>query len=238
MVLKPFFSYFGSKYRIARTYPPPEHADLIEPCAGSACYALHYPTRRVLLIEKNPVVAALWKWLVAVKCDEVLRIPIFGRGVETVDDMRDVAPEARTLVGFWVNKGSASPRRSPSHWMRQGLSPSSWWGFDVRLRIAQQVQWIRHWRVIEGSYEQAPDVEATWFIDPPYESAGSHYPCGSAAINYTHLAVWSRARRGLVIACENEGATWLPFTHHVDAKASERYGGGRVSCEVIYVQRT
>lgn len=74
-----------------------------------------------------------------------------------------------------------------------------------------QVGKIRHWRIIEGSYESAPDVEATWFIDPPYEVAGNQYPCSAADIDFAALGAWCRARRGQVMVCENDGAQWLPF---------------------------
>ena len=82
----------------------------------------------------------------------------------------------------------------------------------MRDRVASQVDAIKHWRVIEGDYTEAPDAEATWFIDPPYNNkAGSHYPWGCDKIDYNALGQWCHQRRGQVIACENEGATWLPF---------------------------
>ena len=58
MVLKPFFSYFGSKYQVTKHYPIPKHNILIEPFAGSACYALHYPHKKVKLYDKYD--AILW----------------------------------------------------------------------------------------------------------------------------------------------------------------------------------
>jgi hypothetical protein len=70
---------------------------------------------------------------------------------------------------------------------------------------------IRHWLVIEGDYSVAPDIEATWFVDPPYERAGRYYVHGSRGIDYARLAAWCRARRGQAIVCEAAGATWLPF---------------------------
>ena len=71
---------------------------------------------------------------------------------------------------------------------------------------------IRHWRIIEGDYTDAPDIEAHWHIDPPYQdNAGRHYRCN--ALDYQSLADWCRSRRGFVQACERDGATWLrlPF---------------------------
>jgi hypothetical protein len=37
--LKPFFNYYGGKWRVARRYAPPEHDLIIEPFAGAAGYA-------------------------------------------------------------------------------------------------------------------------------------------------------------------------------------------------------
>ena len=51
----------------------------------------------MLLVEKDETIAALWSWLVRVSAAEVLRIPLVGAG-ETVDDLRGVAPEARSLM--------------------------------------------------------------------------------------------------------------------------------------------
>lgn len=81
----------------------------------------------------------------------------------------------------------------------------------MRERVASQVTTIRHWQIIEGDYTAAPDLEATWFIDSPYEGAGRHYVHGSRGIDYAALATWCRARRGQPIVCEQEGANWLPF---------------------------
>jgi site-specific DNA-adenine methylase len=49
--LHPFFSYFGSKYRLAKRYPKPQCDEIIEPFAGSAGYALLYPQKQVYLYE-------------------------------------------------------------------------------------------------------------------------------------------------------------------------------------------
>lgn len=83
--------------------------------------------------------------------------------------------------------------------------------------------------MICGDYTDAPDVAATWFIDPPYQIAGREYRHDSRAIDYTALGAWCHARRGQVIACENVGADWLPFVplrpthgrHHIPNQTIE-----------------
>src|SRR5690348_5384455 len=58
--LMPFFSFYGGKWRAAPKYPAPLYDTIIEPFAGSAGYAVRHYEKRVLLCEKDPVIAALW----------------------------------------------------------------------------------------------------------------------------------------------------------------------------------
>jgi hypothetical protein len=44
---------------------------IIEPFAGSAGYATGYPDREVVLVERAPHIAALWRWLISASVDEV-----------------------------------------------------------------------------------------------------------------------------------------------------------------------
>lgn len=229
--LQPFFCFYGGKWRSAPHYPTPEHQLIVEPFAGAAGYATRHWKRDVLLVDIDPVIAHLWRFLIAAHPDEIRRIPLLCAG-ETVDDLR-VCEEARTLVGFWVNKGSATPKRSQSSWMRAGIRPKSFWGEEIRERIARQVECIRHWKVIWGDYRAAPDVPATWFVDPPYQgSVGRRYRYHE--VDFPTLAKWSRLRDGQVIACENEGADWLPFVPFRTTKANESRTGGKVSREAIW----
>jgi len=232
MNLKPFFTFYGGKWRAAPHYPPPQFATVVEPFAGAAGYSVRHHTRNVVLVEIDPVIASLWRFLIGASSADVLSIPLL-RSRESVDDLRCSA-DARALVGFWVNKGSATPKRSQSSWMRSGIRPKSFWGEEIRSRLASQVQAIKHWRVIEGDcLSVAPDVEATWFVDPPYQGpVGRRYRF--SAVDFPALAAWTRARRGQVIACENEGATWLPFRPWRATKANESASGGKVSREAIW----
>jgi 16S rRNA G966 N2-methylase RsmD len=99
------------------------------------------------------------------------------------------------------------------------------WTQATRERIAGQLSSIRHWKIAEADYAEAPDVRATWFVDPPYEGAGRYY--AHSRIDYAELAQWSRSRQGQVIVCENEGATWLPFRPFMTGKSVMRRAGSR-----------
>ena len=235
MSIRQFFPYYGAKWRIATRYPEPDHAHIVEPFAGSAGYALRYPSRAVTLIDSDEIVAGTWAYLLAASEAEIRALPLWDGSWDTTDDLR-IPQEARWLIGWWLNKGVSSPRKSPSAWMRQGIRPNSMWGEAVRDRIARQVGMIRHWRILHGPHTLADAIEpATWFVDPPYELAGKHYRHGSSGIDYADLAAWCRSRVGQVIVCEQDGATWLPFDPHVDAKGTEGAGRSGRSAEVVWI---
>lgn len=229
--LRPFFSFYGAKYGIARRYPEPTHRTIVEPFAGSAGYSLHYPDRDVVLVDADPHVARTWSYLVGASRAEILDLPDLGPG----DDVNDLAvPEgARYLIGFWLGRGKMRPGRRPSAWMLSGRYDGCayFWGPRARERLAAQVERIRHWRVVEGGYAEAPDVAATWFVDPPYDCpAGRLYRRRPS--DYAALADWCRARRGQVIACERDGAGWLPFEPLLERRTID----GRRSREAVYHQ--
>lgn len=209
--LRPFFSYFGGKWSLAPLYPKPEHDLIIEPFAGSAGYASRYSDRDVILVEHAPHVAHMWRWLIAASVDEVMALPL---DVNATDGLAD-AP--RELIAFWCARGrTRGARTAKSSWMTDGRWPTSFWGESIRERIAKQVTKIRHWKVIEGDYTSAPDARATWFVDPPYIGS-RHYL--ARVDDYAALGYWCRARHGLVVACEQNDAAWLPFKPFRQAKS-------------------
>jgi site-specific DNA-adenine methylase len=218
--LRPFFSYYGGKWReTPNLYPEPVHETVVEPFAGSAGYATRYASHKVILCEVDPVLAAVWQYLILVKAEEILSIPDLSPD-ESVEDLQ-INQEAKWLVGLWLNRGVSSPRKNPSQWMRSKIRPGSFWGARVRRTIALQVDLIRHWKIYHCSYVDCPTPRtATWFIDPPYIEAGRHYRYGAQQLDYVALAEWCRSRSGQVIVCENEGATWLPFCELASVKTS------------------
>lgn len=228
--LKPFFTYFGGKWRAAPKYPLPRHAKIVEPFAGSAGYALRHFRHDVTLVDADPVLAGLWRYLIRSTKREILALPV------KVTDLRDMdlEPAAKWLIGFWLNKGSAQPCNVPSKWMRSGVRSRSYWGPEVRQRIADQVSMISHWKIQEGDYSVADSCPATWFIDPPYERSGKLYRKSSLEIDFTALAGWCKSRPGQVIVCEQAGAEWLPFRPFATIKATEGRRGPKQSREVIW----
>lgn len=207
MRLRPFFSFYGSKYKMSRHYPGPQNQIIVEPFAGSAGYATNYHDCRVILYEIDPNIWSVWDYLIRAKQSEIRRLPI----VTNLDDLPSCIPlGARNLIGFWMCRCGAAPKRRLTLWGRTGRQPMCFWSTETRDRIASQVGYIRHWKVYNRSYDQAPNRTATWFIDPPYNSAaGKWYRSGKP--DYEFLASWILERFGQVIVCEHNGADWMPF---------------------------
>lgn len=226
-----FWAYYGSKWSMSKLYPAPRHRTVIEPFAGSAGYSMRHHGRDVVLVEKDPDIAALWDFLIHVSADEVRRIPTFPVGT----DIREVdLPKPWNLLISWtLAPGAAQRQYIINDWGRQyGIFHQyNSWTPERRERIASQVDAIRHWKIIEGDYTDAPDVEAAWFIDPPYAGApGSRYRHNT--IDYDQLGDWCKSRSGAVIVCESEGADWLPF----EPLASVRNQRRGLTAEVAYIQ--
>ncbi len=238
--LRPFWNYYGGKWKHAYedSYPAPDYNTIIEPFAGAAGYSIRHYRRNVILVEKDERVAETWDYLLHASADDILRLPI----VTDVAELADWVPQgAKYLIGFNMNTAIATPAKTLSKLHRNNRilrNYSSGWSEEKRTLCAWQVSYIKHWQLRFGDYSLAPDVEATWFIDPPYNNqAGATYRMHE--IDYHALGLWAQSRQGQVIVCENKGATWLPFkerlaiTRGINARADARGVGNH---EVVYYQ--
>lgn len=221
-----FFPYFGGKFMRALKYPKPQYNHIIEPFAGAAGYASRYFYKQVTLIDASPYVCGVWRFLIGSSVADIMALPLMQPG-EDVQDL-PICQEAKWLLGFWINQGSSVPKRTMGG--RASNRKFGTWGELPRLRLAQQVKLIKHWEIIEGDYSLAPDKEATWFIDPPYEIQGKQYPANVS--DFDLLAAWSCARNGQVMVCESEGAKWLPFIPVTTVVGSSH----RITTELLYQQ--
>ncbi len=203
------FNFYGSKRRLAKTYPEPEMNLIIEPFAGAAGYSVHWlmarPSLRAILIDKDPLVVAMWKRLLSMDSDELRNYPNPQKGDYTTDWLYLSATVSR---GSWVQatKGEAFKITA---WMARD--------FDrTKKRLADTVEKLRgRIHIVEKDYASFPSsVKATWFIDPPYQHQGHEYAQGSSAIDYNHLAAWVQRCQGQVIVTEASPADWLPFRVH------------------------
>lgn len=196
------FSYYGSKGKIVGCYPYPKYDKIIEPFAGSARYSLKHFEKDILLVDKYEVIVRVWHYLQAASEQDILALPKLKRGDSTRNyNLSDVE---REFLGFLVCNGVDSPRYNVGS--LDGINVAR----DLK-RIASELYKIRHWKIVFDDYRNIKNVEATWFIDPPYEFGGEYYKLGNKHIDYGELAGWCKTRNGQIIVCENSKASWLPF---------------------------
>lgn len=230
--MRPFFSYYGSKYTGAKHYGPPRHETVIEPFAGSACYSTRWRVRRAKLYDISPDICLLWDWLINSSEADVKAIP---DSFENFDEIMALPAGPQTLVRFWVAKGraEASGALSPWYFKYRNAGDCRVWSAAVKQRIIRQKPGIADWRIEQASWEQIPMAEAHWHVDPPYNnSAGARYPFSD--VDYAALASWCRALPGEVDVCEQYGAQWLPFVPLYEVVTSRGRRTGAVSKEAIW----
>ena len=195
------FSYYGSKSKIVDYYPPPKHKKIIEPFAGSARYSLKYWQSDITIVDKYDVVFNVWKYLQNATKNDILALPKMKQG-DNVNDF-DITQVEKDFIGFLICRVMESPRKNVSSFVGDIA--------DKLNEIANNVYKIKHWNIIHGSFEDLQNIEATWFIDPPYQFGGEHYIESTKNINFAKLAEWCITRNGQTIVCENTKADWLPF---------------------------
>lgn len=221
------WGYYGSKSKIVNKYPSPKYDTIIEPFAGTAQYALKYYDRNVILIEKYDVICNLWLWLQKCSKKDILSIRQLKCG-ESTDDFEWDCQEQKDLVGFIITGAPAVPKKTATKW-KTVIRPNTQ---QFKLEnIANNLDKIKHWKVVCGDYTVAPNIKATWFIDPPYTVGGRYYKYGTKNIDYTSLSAWCRERKGQVMVCEAEGADWLPFSRLTSFR-----GAKYKNIEVIWVK--
>lgn len=213
------FYYYGRKKQIAKCYPSSNYDTIIEPFAGAAAYAFYGNNwaKNVRLIEKDPQVAAIWQWLIeAATPQEIMSLPELKPGEKSSEFLHII--HAATKMAFKYKTIKVTPILARN------------WEISKRV-MSKNLYKVKHWTIICGDYSAAPDIEATWFIDPPYKNQpGMGYKFSSALINYEALAVWTQERRGEVIFCEGEYGDYLPFEPLLNLKGV----AGKTSREVIY----
>lgn len=232
-----FFSYYGSKHGLVSKYPPPYYDEIIEPFAGSAGYSTLYWQKRIHLFDLDPVIVGLWKYLINISKAELLKIPIVNSW--DASELNNWPEETRWLVGLNLCMGQPKPFNKQTSWAETRARSS--WSEEVRFKLANQVDKIRHWTITHGDYHKSESIgKRTLFIDPPYiGAAGNKYNFGSSGIDYVELGRWCRSLSGQIIVTEGGNADWLPFDHlcyaHTSATRNKACEGNR-SRELIYHQ--
>jgi site-specific DNA-adenine methylase len=207
------FYYYGRKKRIVKYYPEPLYDTIIEPFAGSSAYSMEYFNKKVILYELNYKIYSVWKYLQQATVGDIMDLPTLTKGQCLNDKEYDYLTDAeKWTIGLFLNPGSSVPKKSPGNFCN--------WDDKHKKILSEELFKIKHWEIKNESYENAPNIEATWFVDPPYSGPGGKYYVNNK-INYESLATWCMEREGQTIVCENDGATWLPFEHLVDLKGQK-----------------
>lgn len=216
-MLKPFFRHYGSKWRLSAHLPAPRHGKIVELFGGAGGYSCRWYDRDVTLIDCDPDTVSIWHYLQRATPGDILSLP----GELPSTDIREMglAREEMLLIQRWLTPqgGRANWWTPPSCLRLAPCAPSSFWGVQIRARIAAQLDAIRHWRIVLGSWDEHVDLApATWIVDPPYQTQqhnrAGYGAKGARGVDFDTLGRVCRVLRGQVIAHEQEGADWLPFS--------------------------
>ena len=225
--LRPFFPYYGSKWGMARHMPPPRHERVVECFAGAAGYSTYWGSRNVTLVDTDPIIAGLWDYLIHADAERILELPNLPNAGDSVEGYQLLDAE-KWLIGFWLNRGSATPKKTRTAYSARSDKGQLNWGEKAKARIVGQLDAIRDWKVVNKSFDSVDISASTWVIDPPYEDKGRYYRHSFS--DYEGLAKFARRLPGQVMVSENEGATWMDFSPLGDFKATR----GRTK-EVIWI---
>jgi len=217
------FSYYGTKKKLAKYYPDPLYDTIIEPFAGAAQYSLFGDNwrKQVILIDSYDIIVKIWYYLINARPNDILQLPDMYPG-DNVDSHSQLCNEERWLIGFCINGGSAMPKKTVQKYNNWNRS---------KIQIAKNLYKIKHWVIKHGSHLDAPNISATWYIDPPYQHGGKWYRFNNKTIDYYSLAQWCIKRMGQVIVCENMMADWLPF-----APLAKLHGQLHTTTEAIWTR--
>jgi site-specific DNA-adenine methylase len=215
------FYYYGRKKKIVKCYPKPNYKVIIEPFAGAASYSFYHnlSVEKVILLEKDKQVFDIWNWLINEATENNIKdLPNLKPGDSSTEFLHIIHAVSKMAFAYKKIKVTEVLARN--------------WEITRRVFL-KHFNEVKHWEIVCGDYTEAPDIEATWFIDPPYQGdSGKGYCHNNALLDYSKLADWSLKRQGEIICCEGYGATYLPFIPLLDLKGV----AGKVSKEVIFYQ--
>ena len=233
----PLFKCFGSKWMSARSYPPPDGGQIVEPFAGSAGYSLRYAhlVERVLVREQGHL-AELWRWLIneATEAD-VRAIPLDTPPGTDIRRLGLTLGQA-LLLKNWQRTNNVGDCWTISPW---GNKPGQWTA-STRARVAEEIALLKgKWGMTDTPWQVAG---GTFFIDPPYQY---NYKYRCEPPDYVGLGVQVLGLDAdLVIACEavcqKTGAVpnYLPFeSSHRQVTSRRKTNNHHHSNELVFTQR-
>lgn len=236
MRIKAPISYYGGKSKIAHLYPPPTHNLIVEPFAGSAAYSwLHRKGRSVWLNDLDSRTYSIWKFLTSPEACDIVETFVPDSVVAGQKISEIIPAELDGLVEICraeANQGTQGAKGV--HDQITSMGAKCW---KVKRKLREVIPEVANWKITNASYDDLANVEAAWFVDPPYSNkAGARYRTSN--IDYDQLGWWVLGRRGQVICCENYGANWLPFNklEHPRVSIRSRYQRANAQ-EVIWTNK-
>ena len=214
------FYYYGAKNLLSRYYPEPRYDVIVEPFAGSAAYSCYHLLKNdklsAILCDKDENVANAWDFLLKCSENDILNFPTPKIGEYAYD--------------FLIKTCTASNASSKCHKMKYTERLDRVFQIQKR-RIIKFLPIRNRIKFVHGNYQSLQNIEATWFVDPPYQIVnkngsvfqnGDGYSknCNSSNLNFEELAEFCLGRQGQLIVCEKEGAGWLPFVDFRKNKTS------------------
>lgn len=219
------FSYYGTKKKLADKYPKPISDTIIEPFCGAAMYSLYSDNwqKNVILYDKYDKIFLAWDFLINAKISDINNLPDLIKGLNL--DTLNISDAEKALLGFYCNPASAVPKKTVTE---RGAKS---WGRHKKYLI-DNIHKVNHWKIYNKSYVDIENIEATWFIDPPYKYGGEYYhsSTNNSHINYNELAEWCKNRNGQIIVCENSKADWMDFK-----PIAKLNGQLHITTEVVYL---
>lgn len=229
---------------MAKHYGKPRHDIVIEPFAGGACYSLYWNCRVVKLYDLDEDLCSIWDYLIHCSESDIARLPDY---IEDVAQLQILTRPEALLISRWLY---ASPtvgvvtNSNLGFYKRKIAAGFKWlWSTHVKERIIRQKPLIADWTIMHCSYQEVPNIEAHWFIDPPYRNLKTtKYKYGRSNIDYSELSEWCRSRKGAVDVCEKQIENvegYLPFlepTHYLPFKDLHKHTDqhGNIYTEMLW----
>ena len=222
-----FFNYYGGKASSAERYGEPRKPVVIEPFAGGAGYSTFWSVKHVKLYDIRRELVDLWQWLIECPDSDIEELPDW---IDSVEHLLSIPRPAQDLIATWLvysgdQIGRFNENRTIDFYLKQReLGDHSIWSPTMKARIIRQKPIIANWTCECMSYEDIPNIDAHWHVDPPYQKQMKVYD-KTQTIDFVHLAEWCRTRNGTIDVCEEKGADWLPFLplHTRNNNANNKY---------------
>lgn len=112
------WSYYGSKFKLVKHYPQPQHDTIVEAFAGAGWYSLTHSSHNVIINELDDRLYEIWYWLIHDATPEDILAHTEFRLGDTITNL-DIPTPHKNMIGFCFNRGSTQPKLTVSKWSCQ-----------------------------------------------------------------------------------------------------------------------